>query len=173
MRLDYTLYVLAALFFVITAVALVVNLEQTEKSLWVVTTVVLGLMSIGLGYYQRPKTQAQACQPAVPIAQPTMPQTQPSPTVEAPLEEKTEVPAAEPPSMVTPPVTQAVTPVSRKMRLTQIKGIGEKRVTQLNALGINNIKELAEASAEDIATKLQISSKSTQRWIAAAKELLK
>jgi predicted flap endonuclease-1-like 5' DNA nuclease len=105
--------------------------------------------------------------------QPTMPQTQPAPPVEAPREEKTEAPTAEPPLMETPPVTQTATLVSRKMRLTRIKGIGEKRVAQLNSLGINNIKELAEASAEDIAKNLQISPKITQKWIAAAKELVK
>ncbi|MCJ7560147.1 helix-hairpin-helix domain-containing protein [Candidatus Bathyarchaeota archaeon] len=172
MRLDYTLYILAVLFFLITAVSSII-LVETERSLWVVTTVVLGILSVGLGYYQRPKAKAEACQPAVPISQPTMPQTQPAPPVEAPREEKTEAPTAEPPLMETPPVTQTATLVSRKMRLTRIKGIGEKRVAQLNSLGINNIKELAEASAEDIAKNLQISPKITQKWIAAAKELVK
>jgi predicted flap endonuclease-1-like 5' DNA nuclease len=169
MRLDYTLYILAVLFFLITAVAI---LTETE-SLWVVTAVVLGILSVGLGYYQRPKAKAEACQPAVPISQPTMPQTQPAPPVEAPREEKTEAPTAEPPLMETPPVTQTATLVSRKTRLTRIKGIGEKRVAQLNSLGINNIKELAEASAEDIAKNLKISPKIVQKWIAGAKELAK
>jgi predicted flap endonuclease-1-like 5' DNA nuclease len=169
MRLDYTLYILAVVFFLITAVAI---LAETE-SLWVVTAVVLGILSVGLGYYQRPKAKAEACQPAVPIPQATMPQTQPAPPVEAPREEKTEASTAEPPLMETPPVTQTATLVSRKMRLTRIKGIGEKRVAQLNSLGINNIKELAEASGEDIAKNLQISPKITQKWIAAAKELVK
>ena len=56
MRLDYTLYVLAALLLIITVVPFVITIEEGARSLWVVTTVVLGLLSIGLGYSQRPKT---------------------------------------------------------------------------------------------------------------------
>jgi predicted flap endonuclease-1-like 5' DNA nuclease len=163
MRLDYTLYILAALFFIITAVALVVQLEQTEKSVWVVTTVVLGLLSIGLGYYQRPKTEAQACQPAVPIPQTTMPATQPATTMEAPKEEKALIQEA--PTMATP--------ATATMGLTQLKGIGEKRATQLKALGINSVDELANASAETIAEKLKVSQKIVDKWIVAAKGLKK
>ena len=60
MRLDYTLYVLAAIILIITVIPFVVTIEGVEaetRSLWVVTTVVLGLLSIGLGYSQRPKTE--------------------------------------------------------------------------------------------------------------------
>jgi predicted flap endonuclease-1-like 5' DNA nuclease len=170
MRLDYTLYILAALFFIITAVALVVQLEQTEKSLWVVTTVVLGLLSIGLGYYQRPKTEAQACQPAVPIPQTTMPETQPATTMEAPKEEKAEAPMEKAAIQEAPTVTTSATAT---MELTQVKGIGEKRATQLKALGINSVDELANASAETIAEKLKVSQKIVDKWIVAAKGLKK
>ena len=170
MRLDYTLYVLAALLFVITAVALVAQLEQTEKSLWVVTTVVLGLLSIGLGYYQRPKTPAQACQPAVPIPQTPTPETQPAPKVEVPKEEKTAAPMETPALKEAPPMPTfaAVLP-----DLTQVKGIGEKRATQLKALGIISVDELANASPETIAEKLKISPKIVDKWVAGAKELKK
>jgi len=170
MRLDYTLYILAALFFIITAVALVVQLEQTEKSLWVVTTVVLGLLSIGLGYYQRPKTEAQACQPAVPIPQTTMPETQPATTMEAPKEEKAEAPMEKAAIQEAPTVATSATAT---MELTQVKGIGEKRATQLKALGINSVDELANASAETIAEKLKVSQKIVDKWIVAAKGLKK
>jgi len=173
MRLDYTLYILAALFFVITAVSLVIQLEQTQKSLWVVTTVVLGLLSIGVGYYQRPKTPVQAFQPAVPISQPTIAQTQPAIPVVAPLEEKTEAPTEAPPVMEVTPVAEVANPVRRKLRLTRVKGIGEKRVAQLKALGINSLDELAKASADEIAKNLQISPKITRKWVAAAEELIK
>jgi hypothetical protein len=67
MRLDYTLYILAAILLVMTVIPFVVTIEGVEsdtRSLWVVTTVVLGVLSIGLGYTQRPKTEAQACRPA-------------------------------------------------------------------------------------------------------------
>jgi predicted flap endonuclease-1-like 5' DNA nuclease len=148
MRLDYTLYVLAAVFFLITIVSLVTSLiAETERNLWVVTTVVLGILSVGLGYTQRPKTEAQARQPAVQIPQATVPQ-KPATTME------------------TPAMTEA-------LELTQVKGIGEKRATQLKALGISSVDDLAKASAEDIAKKLQISPKITKKWIASAKELVK
>jgi len=91
MRLDYTLYVLAALLLIITVVPFIVTIEGVEsetRSLWVVTTVVLGLLSIGLGYSQRPKTEAQACQPAMQTSQEMMPETQTATTIEAPKEEK-------------------------------------------------------------------------------------
>ena len=149
MRLDYTLYVLASLLFLITKVSLVTPLiAETERNLWVVTTAVLGILSVGLGYSQRPKTEAQACQPPMQIPQTTMPQTQPATTME------------------TLTMTEA-------LELRQVKGIGVKRATQLKTLGINSVNDLAKASAEDIAKKLQISSKITKKWIASAKELVK
>ncbi len=149
MRLDYTLYVLAALLFLITILSLVTPLiAEAERNLWVVTTVVLGLLSVGLGYSQRPKTEVQACQPAVQIPQATVPETQPSTTIEQ-------------------------SAMTEALELTQVKGIGEKRATQLKALEINSVEDLAKASAEEIARKLQISSKITEKWIASAKALVK
>lgn len=148
MRLDYTLYVLAAVFFLITIVSLVTSLiAESERNLWVVTTVVLGILSVGLGYTQRPKTEAQARQPAVQIPQVTVPQ-KPATTME------------------TPAMTEA-------LELTQVKGIGEKRATQLKTIGINSVEDLAKASAKTIAKKLQISPKITKKWVASAKELVK
>ncbi len=150
MRLDYALYVLGALILIITVVPFVVSIDGVEsetRSLWVVSTVVLGLLSIGLGYSQRPKTAAQACQAATP-PQETAPQTPPAPKIETPTAIAT-------------------------LELTQVKGIGKKRATQLKALGINNVGDLAKASAEDIAKKLQISPKITQKWINNAQELIK
>ncbi|MBN1244881.1 hypothetical protein JXA31_04745 [Candidatus Bathyarchaeota archaeon] len=172
MRLDYTLYVLAALLLVITIVPFVVTIEGVEsdtRSLWVVTTVVLGLLSIGLGYSQRPKTPAQACQPAVTMPQETMPQTQPATTVEAP-EEKPEA-TMETATMEKAPTTS--TPAVAAMELTQVKGIGEKRATQLKALGINSVDDLSKASAKTVAKKLKISPKIVNKWVDSAKELVK
>ena len=174
MRLDYTLYLLAVVFFLITAVSFVMVAEQTEKNLWVVTTVVLGLFSIGLGYTQKPKLQTSVQQPAVPIPQATMLQTPQAatveaPAVEAPKEEKIEMTAE------TPKVIEAPTPLPPvpTIQLTQVKGIGEKRATQLKTLGINSVDELAKTSAEDVAKKLEISPKIVAKWIAGAKELVK
>ena len=151
MRLDYMLYVLAALLLIIAVVPFVVTIEgvgSETRSLWVVTAAVLGFLSIGLGYSQRPKTAAQACQPAVTSPEVTVTQPQPVATMETPV------------------VTEA-------LELTQVKGIGEKRAAQLKAIGINSVDDLAKASAADIAKKLQISSKITKKWIASAKELIK
>jgi len=173
MRLDYALYVLAALLFIITVVPFVITIEgvaSETRSLWVVTTVVLGLLSIGLGYSQRPKTEAQACQPAVPIAQETMPETQAATTMEAPKEEKAEAPTEK------PAMTKALAPetsTAATMDLTQVKGIGEKRATQLKALGISSVDDLSKASAAAIAKQLKISPKIVNRWIDSAKELVK
>ena len=71
------------------------------------------------------------------------------------------------------PAAEVATPVRRKLRLTRVKGIGEKRVAQLKALGINSLDELAKASADEIAKNLQISPKITRKWVAAAEELIK
>jgi predicted flap endonuclease-1-like 5' DNA nuclease len=173
MRLDYTLYVLAAVLLIITVVPFVVTIEGVEsdtRNLWVVTTVVLGLLSIGLGYSQRPKTKAQACQPAVSIPQKTMPQNQPATAVEAPKEEKAEAPVETAAVKKAPAV---VTPAATTMDLTQVKGIGEKRATQLKALGINSVDDLSKASAKALAKKLKISPKIVQKWVASAKKLVK
>ena len=175
MRLDYTLYLLAAVFFLITVVSFAMLMEQTtERNLWVVTTVVLGLFSIGLGYTQRPKVSVAVQQPAASIPQPIMPQTPQAttveaPAIEAPKEEKIEM-TLETPKMIEAP---APTPAVSTIQLTQVKGIGEKRATQLKAIGINSVDELAKTSAEDVAKKLEISPKIVKKWIAGAKELVK
>ncbi len=157
MRLDYTLYVLAAILFLVTVVSSLIVME-TEKNLWVVTTAVLGLFSVGLGYYTRPKTKT-ATQPAT-----SMPQTQ-KPITAAVQEQKTPVKE----SMPAPPAA----PATPAMALTEVKGIGEKRAEQLNALGINSVEDLANASADDVAKKLKVSPKIVDKWISSAKELKK
>ena len=167
MRLDYVLYVLAAVLLIITVVPFVTSIGEntTETSVWVVATVVLGLFSIGLGYTQRPKTEAQACQPATSVPQEVVPETQPAATMEAPKEEKAEAPMKTAPAMAAS--------AAAALDLTQVKGIGEKRATQLKALGINNVDELSKASAKTLAKKLKISPKTVDNWIANAKELVK
>jgi predicted flap endonuclease-1-like 5' DNA nuclease len=171
MRLDYTLYVLAVVFFLITAVSFAMVTEQTARNLWVVTTVVLGLFSVGLGYYERPKAKAAAPQPVVSVPQAATPQTSPvttveAPAVEAPKEEKVEM------AIEAPAPAPASAPAAPTIELTQVKGIGEKRATQLRAIGVNSVDELVKASAEDVATKLKIPQKIVEKWIAGAKELV-
>jgi len=154
MRSDYAFYLVAIIFFILTGTAAWI-LAESEKPLWVITTAVLGLLFIGLGYSQRPKPKPTAITPL-----PAPPSPQPvQPTVtEIVVEEK--------------PVT-IIEPAPTKLELTEVKGIGEKRAGQLKALGINSVERLAEASAKDLAEKLKISPKITGKWIEDAKRLAK
>ena len=157
MRSDYTLYVVAVIFFVLTTVVLAYPVEP--RDVWVVTTAVLGLLFIGLGYSRRPKPQS--------IAATTTAET---PTTIAPP-----APQAVPPvTEVTEPKPAAVTEnIPPRLRLTKIRGIGEKRAGQLKTLSINNLMDLANASPKDLAAKLNVSPKMTGRWIDSAKQLTK
>lgn len=171
MRLDYTLYILATILLIITVVPFVAptGMEMTETSIWVVSTVGLGLLSIGLGYSQRPKTEAQACQPNKTAPQETIEtETQTAMTREESEEKKTKAPMDKLAMKETPTME-----TSETMELTQVKGIGAKRAAQLKALGINNVDELAKASAKTLAKKMKISSKIVVKWISNAKELAK
>jgi predicted flap endonuclease-1-like 5' DNA nuclease len=149
MRSDYALYTVAIIFFILTGIVLAYQVEF--KELWIVTTAVLGLLFVGLGYSQRAKPQVKA-------AEPTTLTPAPQPTVTEVMVEEKPVTLAE----VAPP----------KLELTQVKGIKEKRAGQLKALGINNVEDLAKASAEDLAAKLKISPKIVGRWIEDARKLL-
>jgi predicted flap endonuclease-1-like 5' DNA nuclease len=190
MRSDYILYALAAVFFIITATSIALVAEETQRSLWVVTTVVLGLFSLGLGYYQRPKTKTLSTEPAVSKLPATTPQPQNSAADDAHEREAfraenvdRSVETQIMPVSTSPVPMQVVAPIpvlaqarvevsaTPTNELTRVKGIGEKRAGQLKALGISNIDELAKAKAEDIAAKLRISPKIVKKWVAGAKEL--
>ncbi|MDH5793809.1 MAG: helix-hairpin-helix domain-containing protein [Candidatus Bathyarchaeota archaeon] len=153
MRSDYALYTVAIIFFILTGIVLAYQIEL--KELWVVTTAILGLLFIGLGYTQKPKPQAIRVEAPPQVPAPEMPT--PSPVTEVMKEEKVET---------------VVEVAPQKMKLTKVKGIGEKRAEQLKALGISSVEDLAKASAEDLAEKLKISPKITGRWIENAKKLL-
>lgn len=146
MRSDYALYTVGIILFIITCVVLL-SPTMEHQQVFVVATVIGGLFFLGLGYTQRPKPEAKAVE--------TTALTTPSTVVE---EEK---PAAA--------VTETMPSVSE---LTKVKGIGEKRAEQLEVLGIHNIRELANASAKDLAKKLKISPKITAKWIENAKTLV-
>ncbi len=183
MRSDYLLYMLAAVFFMITAVSLALVMDQMQKSLWVVTTVVLGLFSVGLGYYQRskPVTESKSAPTTIPvtfepsdshikeahIAESVETHAEPTPMPVSPSPMPTQVIAPIP--AMTAPIVEGTSPLESE--LMEIKGIGEKRASQLKALGINSIADLAKVSAEDLARDLQISPKITGKWVASAKEL--
>lgn len=158
MRSDYALYMVAIIFFLLTVTAAVMLAVEYERNLWVLTTAVLGLLFLGLGYSQRPKQQVTVTE----VITSPAPTPAPPPTVTT----ATEV-VAEPKAEIT------VETAPPKVELTKIKGIGEKRAEQLKALGINAIEDLANASAKDLAAKLKISPKITGKWIENAKTLAK
>jgi predicted flap endonuclease-1-like 5' DNA nuclease len=149
MRSDYALYGVAIIFFVITAFSLIV-LSGVEQSLSVVTTVVLGILFVGLGFTLRPSTKtARATAPTA--------QTQAPVAIETPIKEEKEA---------------VVETASKTLELTLVKGIKEKRAAQLKALGINTVEELSTASPEKLAKKLKISPKFTESWVQNAKKLV-
>jgi predicted flap endonuclease-1-like 5' DNA nuclease len=69
--------------------------------------------------------------------------------------------------------TSQAASATSKLAFTQIRGISEKRAEQLKANGINTIEELANASAVDLAVKLNVSPKIVKMWIGSAKKLSK
>jgi predicted flap endonuclease-1-like 5' DNA nuclease len=163
MRSDYVLYVVAILCFIVTgAVAAYAVAQQT---LWIVTTAVLGFVFVGIGYTQRPRASAPT---QMAVAPPPPPPTPPTPKAAQPpvqtrMEEKKTEPQPTPVIEVKPPT----------VGLLDVKGIKEKRAQQLKAIGINTVQDLANASAEDLASKLKIAPYFTGQWINNAKEILK
>jgi predicted flap endonuclease-1-like 5' DNA nuclease len=191
MRLDITLYSLAVVFFVIT-IASAVLLAGTDQTLWILTSGLLGILSLSLGFIQRPRTTAQINQPptAIPVtasAQPIGTATPQAPTEEERLPAQTasvtETPAVQEPAVTVeqPAIpepsanivsSQEAIESSMGHALTEVSGIGEKRATQLNALGIFNVDDLAKAQAEDLAKSLKVSPKIVAKWVMGAKQLL-
>lgn len=153
MRSDYALYTVAIIFFILTGI---VYMHQVEfRELWIITTAVLGLFFIGVGYTQRPKITAKTVE--TPVIQ-TAESTATNITVQAMQKEEEKTPKETPPTVM--------------LELTAVKGIGAKRAEQLKALGVTNIEDLAKASAEDLASKLKVSPKITKKWIEDAKTLI-
>lgn len=146
MRSDYALYTVAIIFFIITGMMLAIETEETYKSLGIITTAVLGIFFIGLGYTQRPKAETKTT---------TIEKPPPTPTTTQIVQE--EIPKETPPT---------------QRELTEVKGIGVKRAEQLRALNIVSVEDLAKASAKELASKLKVSPKITERWIENAKKLV-
>ena len=208
MRLDYALYTLAAVFFVL-AIIFAISLTGTDQTIWVVASSLLGILSLSLGFVKRPKSVEEINKP-----NPVMPMPAPQPTEAATLETAKESPketptetrkeeelsspviqAAETPVIQEPKITQepgisAMQPIILQqkpeppantvssqefneplMALTEVNGIGEKRASQLKAVGINNVNDLATASAVDLAKTLKISPKIVAKWVDSAKQL--
>ena len=65
MRLDYIMYILAIFLLLASLVPLLVEIEGVDdntRNVLTVSTVGLAIIVFVLGYSQRPKTKAQACQ---------------------------------------------------------------------------------------------------------------
>lgn len=159
MRSDYLLYLVAVILFVITAISYIA-LQQIERSLSMVTTVILGLLFIALGYTQRPRISR-------PITSLVVPNTQPPAAVMETPKPIQETPVA---AVVETQSTPAVAKPTAD--LTVIKGIKAKRAEQLRSLGINNAEDLANASPIELAAKLRIAPYFTEKWVTGAKELV-
>ncbi len=191
MRFDYLFYVLAVVFFALTAVSIAIVTDQTQQSLWVVGTVVIGLFSAGIGIYYRPKKQIAAMQSSnSPVTdQPTGQTTAEQPVTATPdtlqMEKAKATPIAVASSSApimtvakqelatSAPIASIVTePPASPMpsELTVVKGISVKRAEQLNTLGVRTIEDLAKASPEDLAKSLAVSPRITRMWIGTAKK---
>jgi predicted flap endonuclease-1-like 5' DNA nuclease len=153
MRTDYVLYAVAVILFIITAIVAASSMDF--KQLWIVGTAVLGLFFAALGFSQKPRLSASI---------PEAPAPAQAPTPVRPTVAEVKVPKME----EAPAIVETPKPT---LEVTQVKGVKAKRAEQLKALGINTVEELANASAEDLAKKLKISSKFTEQWIQSAKEL--
>ena len=182
MRTDYLLYALAIVFFILTALSLAFVAGQTEQSVSVIATVVLGLFSAGLGFHYRPKGEATTT--AVQDVEVPAIATSDAHVREAHLAESVEkhaAPTVTPPTVANMP-SQLDAPMpfmtpsasadqsSLKSELTQIHGINGRRATQLQEMGIGSINALANASADDLAKNLMISPKVARMWIGSAKK---
>jgi predicted flap endonuclease-1-like 5' DNA nuclease len=180
MRSDYLFYLLALVFFLITITSIVLVADETARNLWAAGTVILGLVSAGVGYYQRPKakpTETISEVPPVELGDSHAKEAHVAESVEKHAEPTATPPSAStmPAQVVAPGPLMVPTPVggsaSAKSELTAIKGINEKRAAQLKEAGINNIDALANASADDLAKSLMVSPKIIRMWIGSAKKL--
>ena len=200
MRLDYALYGLAIVLFVISAITFAMVAEQDGRTIYVVSTAVVGIVSVAGGIVLRPKAPIAQSKVAVPAPEPAAPvQEVAPPVVEAPKIEspveaqpiqvapttvlvapvaQTAAPSPEAPVVeaaipAPPPVEVTAQPIlaEAKSEFSRIRGIGEKRAAELKANGINTIEDLANASPEDLAAKLIVSPKIVKMWIGSAKKL--
>ncbi|MCW4009665.1 MAG: helix-hairpin-helix domain-containing protein [Candidatus Bathyarchaeota archaeon] len=195
MRLDYALYGLAAILFVLTAIDVAYITEPTTQIVYATLTAVVGLICLVGGYFLKPKTtttatapnpQPAAAEQSSPAETPVVETPQAEVQTEAPQPETAPEPAspmesesvAEEPKPETPTVTEEApkaevqaAPVANAF--SQIRGINQKRAEQLASNGVTSIEELANASADELAEKLGVSPRIVKMWIGCAKKLVK
>ncbi len=159
MRLDYVLYTVGIVCFIITVG---VAYAAAEQQLWIVIPIVLGFAFLGIGVTQRPRQEATT---QIAVAPPPPPLTIARPE-EANVKQETKVEEKK----IEPPPVIEIKPAAHE--LLEVKGIKDKRAQQLKAVGINTVEDLAKASATDLATKLKIAPYFTGKWIESAKQIV-
>lgn len=171
MRSDYMLYAVAAICFIITGLAFALAMSAFERNLSVVSSVILGFFFVGLGFTQRPKPRSST------ILAPNQ-SVQPISTATAIVEVQATTPPPPEEIATQPPKTEeavvlveTVAPAVPAIQLTDVKGIGPKRLDQLKGLGISTVDDLSRASVNDLAKQLNVSPKVTAKWVDGAKEL--
>jgi predicted flap endonuclease-1-like 5' DNA nuclease len=192
MRLDYPLYGLAIVLFVLAAVSYSLISEQYSRMLFVFSSVAIGFLSAVCGYVLRPKAEKpsvvthpelnskvgrrqQVMAPTETTVREPVEKTkfssEPLETFTDVIETKTIGSEAKEASSIHTSTAPEV--VSSTNELFQIRGINSKRSEQLRFNGINSLSDLAGASSSDLAAKLDISEKIVKMWIGSAKKLVK
>ncbi|NLE04900.1 MAG: hypothetical protein GX638_08875, partial [Crenarchaeota archaeon] len=92
---------------------------------------------------------------------------------EAQVQEPTKTPTENGASIQNKPLEEQVNQNEIADDLTKVKGIGQKRANQLRSYGITSVSDLSKVEVADIAKKLNVSPKIVEKWVEAAKNLIK
>lgn len=155
MRMDYALYIVAIICFVLTVFASAdleaVGVTEVTRPITMTVLFILGLAFIVAGYSQKPKPMPTPRHLEYP---PTAAESKPK--------EKT----------ATSISSRVVPSFKPSINLTKIRGIGPKRAEKLTSAGILTANDLAKATPDEVAKKANTSTKVTRKWIQRAKKLL-
>ena len=158
MRFDVIFYAVGIICFIL-AILIIPFLGVTlMPTAFMIVLLLFGLFFLASGHAARPR-KYRITTPAEPVgtARPIMKRTEERPVQQLPPE----------------PIQPSTEPVKPPTELTKIKGIGPKRLAQLNALQITSVEDLIRFSPEDLADKLKVPGKTTAKWIEQAKDLLR
>jgi predicted flap endonuclease-1-like 5' DNA nuclease len=149
LRFDVIFYAIGIICFTLAVLIIPFWGVTLIPTAFMIVLLLFGLFFVASGYSARPR-KYKIIPPAKPIE------------TEKPMKKPEEKPLQQPPQPIKPPT-----------ELAKIKGIGPKRIVQLNALQIMSVEDLTRFSVEDLADKLKISRKTTAKWIEQARDLLK
>ena len=158
LRFDVIFYAVGTICFILAILIIPFWGVTLIPTAFMIVLLLFGLFFVASGHSARPRKYK------------IIPQVKPKETEKPPMQKPEEEPAQPPPP---PPIQPPIEPAKPSTELTKIKGIGPKRVAQLNTLQITSVEDLARFSDEDLADKLKVSRKTTAGWIEQAKELLK